>query len=164
MAAGDPTHCKPATTQRAVTLERFDGIRGAAWIITARGGKQRRERHLVAAHEQNEKSAHDGYYVGGAAVGDAGLEWRSTSARKPSTSAAYASRRARIARSIGGPVAKRREQLDAHELAKPALEAVAIDSRVAGDGAPRSRRAEMREGKRGPGHRGARSEFASPLE
>jgi hypothetical protein len=59
MAARDATHGKPATAQRAVALERLNGIRGAAWIITARGGQEWRERYLVPAHEQNEHGAHD---------------------------------------------------------------------------------------------------------
>ena len=59
MAPRDTAQGKPATAHRAMSFECLDGVRGAAWIITARGGQQRRERHLVAAHEQDENGAHD---------------------------------------------------------------------------------------------------------
>ncbi len=41
-----------------MALERFDGISGAARIITARRREQGAERHLVGAYQQNEKRPH----------------------------------------------------------------------------------------------------------
>jgi hypothetical protein len=54
MAARNATQGKPATAHGAVALERLDGVRGATWIITARSGEQWRQRHLIAANEQDE--------------------------------------------------------------------------------------------------------------
>jgi hypothetical protein len=51
IASENSTKRKPASADRTMTLERFDRIRGAAWIIAARGWQQRRERHLVAANK-----------------------------------------------------------------------------------------------------------------
>ena len=128
MAARDTTHGKPATTERTVTLKRLDGIRGAAWIITARGWKQRGERYLITAHEQNEQGAHEQTLRRVAAVGDAGSNGDHVRAQPVDGGGVRFAPRAN--RQIdGGPFAKRREQLDAHELAKPALEAISIDSR-----------------------------------
>ena len=50
----DSAECEPATAQRTMTLERFDGVGRATRIITARRGKQGTERYLVRAHDQNE--------------------------------------------------------------------------------------------------------------
>ena len=41
-----------------MALERFDGVRRAAGIITARGRKQGTEGHLVGTHQQNENGSH----------------------------------------------------------------------------------------------------------
>ena len=41
-----------------MTLERFDGVSGAARIITARGRQQGTECHLVCAYQQNESGPH----------------------------------------------------------------------------------------------------------
>jgi hypothetical protein len=41
-----------------MTLERFDGVGGAAGIITARRGQQGTERYLIRTHEQNENRSH----------------------------------------------------------------------------------------------------------
>jgi hypothetical protein len=46
-----------------MALERFDGVRGAAWIIAARRGQQGPERYLVAANEKDEELAHGQSYV-----------------------------------------------------------------------------------------------------
>src|SRR5262249_47490525 len=59
VAARNATHGEPATAKRAVPLESFDGVSGAAWKVTARSGQKRRQCDLVAAHEENKKSAHD---------------------------------------------------------------------------------------------------------
>jgi hypothetical protein len=59
MAAGNTARRKPGATQRSVALERFNRVRGAAWIIAAGGRQERRQRDLVAADEQNEKGAHE---------------------------------------------------------------------------------------------------------
>ena len=58
MTPPDSAECEPAPTQRTVTFERFDGVGGAARIITARRGKQGTERHLIGTYEQNEKTSH----------------------------------------------------------------------------------------------------------
>ena len=49
---------EPSSAPRPVALERFNGVRGTARIITARGGKQMAKTHLVAAHDQNEDGSH----------------------------------------------------------------------------------------------------------
>ena len=54
----DAAECEPAPAQRPVAFERFDGVRGAAGIITACGREKMPERDLVSPHTQNEKSAH----------------------------------------------------------------------------------------------------------
>ena len=41
-----------------MALERFDGISGAAGIITARRREQGTERDLIGAYHQNEKRSH----------------------------------------------------------------------------------------------------------
>jgi hypothetical protein len=58
MAARNATQGKPATAHSAVALERLDGIRGATWIITASGGEEWRQRHLIAANEEDEECTH----------------------------------------------------------------------------------------------------------
>ena len=58
IAARDPANRKPASAKRTVSLERFDCVRGAAWIIAARRGQERRQRHLIAANEEHEKCSH----------------------------------------------------------------------------------------------------------
>ena len=54
----DSAEGEPATAQRTMTLERFDGVGRATRIITARRGKQGTERYLVRAHDQNEQCSH----------------------------------------------------------------------------------------------------------
>ena len=58
MAARNTTQGKPATAHGAMTIQRFYGVRGAAWIITARGRKERRQRDLVTADKQDERCSH----------------------------------------------------------------------------------------------------------
>ena len=58
MTPPNSAECEPATTQRAMTLERFDGVGRATRIITARCGKQGTERYLVCTYNQNEKRSH----------------------------------------------------------------------------------------------------------
>ena len=41
-----------------MALERFDGVSGAARIITARRRKQGTERDLIGPYQQNEKRSH----------------------------------------------------------------------------------------------------------
>ena len=50
--------CEPTSTESAVTLERFDGVSGAARIITARRREQGAERNLIGAYQQNENRSH----------------------------------------------------------------------------------------------------------
>ena len=126
MAACNATHGKPATAKRAMALERLDGIRGAAWIITTRGGQERRDRYLVAAHEQNENGAHDptlrGCFVGGDTF--------------PHSHHIYTQRfeRGRIRFALRpdddierGSLAESRKQHSASELAEPSFHSVAVD-------------------------------------
>ena len=54
MTARDSARREPTAAQRTVFFERFDRIRGAAWIITARGRQQRTQRDLISANEKNE--------------------------------------------------------------------------------------------------------------
>lgn len=58
MAARDAARRQPTTAERSMFLERFDGVRGTTRIITARGGKQRRQRDLIPTHEQHEDGTH----------------------------------------------------------------------------------------------------------
>jgi hypothetical protein len=64
----DAAEREPSAAPCPVALERLDGIRGTARIITARGGKEVAEAHLISAHEQDEERSHHDA-VG--AVGDA---------------------------------------------------------------------------------------------
>jgi len=68
IASHDATDRKPTPAKSTVPFERFDRVRGAAWIIAARGGQERRERHLVAANEKHEKCSHGEAYAFDAAV------------------------------------------------------------------------------------------------
>jgi hypothetical protein len=54
----DSADREPATPQRTMTLERFDGVGRATGIITARRGKQGTEGYLVRTHEQHEERSH----------------------------------------------------------------------------------------------------------
>ena len=56
-----------------MAFERLDGIRGTARIITAGGGKQVPETHLVCTHEQNEHEPHHASGVVGMAAEIAAL-------------------------------------------------------------------------------------------
>jgi hypothetical protein len=47
-----------------MTFERFDGISGAARIITARRRQQGTQRDLIRPHQQNEKRPHQLSSVG----------------------------------------------------------------------------------------------------
>jgi hypothetical protein len=125
VAARDTTHGKPATTECTVTLERLDGIRGAAWIITARGWKQRRKRHLVAAHEQNKKSAHGRTLRGLPTGGDARSNGDHVGAQ-PVERGSVGFTSSADGEVYRRPVAQRWQQLRAHEFAKAALETIAI--------------------------------------
>ena len=121
-----------------MALERLDGVRGAAWIITAGSGQQRTERHLISANEQNE----DGTHVGRLPVSDVGRRTgrrvvgacrRGPSAdRLDITAQRVEPGVVRFATSPDGDVSGRRpteggQQLDAGELAKTTLESVPVD-------------------------------------
>jgi len=54
----DAADGEPASTQRPMAFQRFDGIGGAARIITACRGQQVPERHLVCTHTQDENGSH----------------------------------------------------------------------------------------------------------
>src|SRR5690242_7807129 len=60
IAARDALRRQPYALDRPMFLERFDGVRGAAWIITAGRRKQRAQRDLVAADQKNQHGAHGG--------------------------------------------------------------------------------------------------------
>jgi hypothetical protein len=100
MTACDSSRRQPRATQRTVLLERFNGIRGTAWIIAARRWKQRRQCHLIPAYHQYEEGTHRGYMPDPSAE-----KWAATdmiSSRSDANSAEYDSRRARIAMSVDG--------------------------------------------------------------
>ncbi len=90
---------EPAAANGAVSLERFDGVRGAAWIIAARGRQDRRERDLIRANEENEHRTHRLHSLRFALRRD--VRHRQSVVERPRRSASkstpYASRRARIA-------------------------------------------------------------------
>ena len=116
----DAAECEPATAQRAMTLERFDGVGRATRIITARGGKQWAECYLVRAHDQNEKRPHQVSFSAESAEGEDGCSgsgarqlsrctsMRSTSAARAAKGARYASGRIRITMSTATSVGRRR--------------------------------------------------------
>ena len=111
-----------------MSFECFDRVRGAAWIITAGWRQQRRERHLISANHQHEKSSHT-ELRGRVILGDTGLNEEYISPQRVDVSCV------RVGMSTNcnvehGSAAKRRKQLDTHELAQPALEPVAIDRGV----------------------------------
>jgi len=106
-----------------MTLERFDGVRGAAGIITARRGQQGTERYLIRTYEQNENRSHQVSVdpVSGALLGegDGGTESRarqaiscviirSTSEASAEKAARYASGRIRMTTSAARSVGSRR--------------------------------------------------------
>jgi hypothetical protein len=72
MTAGDAANREPTAAQRSVFFERFDGVRGAAWIIAARRRQQRRQRHLIPADEQDQDGAHNENLRADSAAGDSG--------------------------------------------------------------------------------------------
>jgi hypothetical protein len=95
----DSAECEPATSERTMALERFDGVGGATRIITARCRKQGAECDLVRTHEYNEKRSHqvslDPGSAGGPRVGDcrgSGVRHFSSCARIRSTSVARAAK------------------------------------------------------------------------
>lgn len=85
MATRNTTQGKPTTTYGAMSFHRFDGVRGTAWIITARGRQERGERDLVAADQENQSGSHAssrfngfagalaGCFANAAGTGEAGL-------------------------------------------------------------------------------------------
>ena len=77
VAPPDATDCKPTTPQRAVALERFDGIDGAARIITACRRKQVTQCHLIPPYEQYQERPHH-------VSGDAGGTGVAGNVRSPS--------------------------------------------------------------------------------
>jgi hypothetical protein len=132
MTARKTTQGKPATAKRTVAFERLDGVGGAAWIITARGGQERGQRHLISANEQDERGPHVELRPG---AGDTRLD------RLHVRSQCVERRGVRVVPRANGDVdrrlrsrrargAQRRQELDAHELPEAALEAIAIDGGV----------------------------------
>jgi hypothetical protein len=73
-----------------VALERLDGIRGTAGIITAGSGKQGPERHLIPTDEQDEELPHHSG-VGEADSASIADRQRASWVRARATSAANAS-------------------------------------------------------------------------
>jgi hypothetical protein len=144
MAAGDSTKGKPATANGTMSLNRFDGIRGAAWIITARGREERRQRHLISTDEQNENGPHTGLRAR-VVAGDTRLNREHVGAQCIETSPIC------IGSTSNSHVdwrtlAKCREQFGPHELAQPSLQSVAIDGRVVVE---RNHDPDARSGERG---------------
>ena len=127
MAARNATQGKPATAYGAVALERLDGVRGATWIITARGREQWRERHLVAANEEDEERAHrDGLAL---LAGHARVDRENVGAERLERRVVRIVTRSNrnVERRAGAQAGK---QLEPYQLAQPALETVSIDGGV----------------------------------
>jgi len=139
MTARDTARREPTAAQRAVLLERFDRICGAAWIITAGRGQQRAQRNLVPANEQDENGTHSGRLPVSAIGGR--TKQRSFSAGRravangddvaaQSIEAGLVCFAASANGNVGCTVAKRRKQFDPSELAQTTFEPVAVDRGV----------------------------------
>jgi hypothetical protein len=144
MTARDSPRRQPTAAQRAVLFERFDRICGAAWIITARGGQERTQRHLISANEENENGTH----IRGAVVSGPfhGRRIRLTRLNVADLRGALTDRddvnAQRIELGIVGlapstngdvecrTVAEGRQQFRSRELTEPTLQSVAIDCGV----------------------------------
>jgi hypothetical protein len=136
VAARNATQGKPTTTKGAVLLERFNGVCGTAWIITARGRQQRTERELVAANNEHEHALHNASRPRRSADGGAGAVNRDIGCNRLNVGAKRVDGRlvGLVACTNGdverGELAQRGQQRDARDLAKPSLEPVAIDGGV----------------------------------
>jgi hypothetical protein len=111
-----------------VSFKCLDRVRGAAWIITARRRQERRQRYLIAANEKHEESSHTVLRVRRVG-GDTRLNEQYICPQRGEGG------RIRVSPSAnrhvhGGPLAQIRQELDAHELAQPPLESVAINGRL----------------------------------
>jgi hypothetical protein len=58
MASPDAFHSKPATSECPVSLEGFDRICRATWIVTAGRRQEWGQNHLISANERYEDPAH----------------------------------------------------------------------------------------------------------
>lgn len=58
MTSPNAFHCKPATSKRSMSLEGFDRICRATWIVTAGRWQEWRQDQLIAANERYEYPAH----------------------------------------------------------------------------------------------------------
>ena len=107
-----------------MSFECFDRVGGAAWIITAGWRQQRRERHLIPANHQHEKSSHT-ELRGRVILGDTRLNEEYIGPQRVDVGSVRVGTRAN--RDVEHEsAAQRGEQLDTHELAQPALEPVAV--------------------------------------
>jgi len=135
MTAGNSPRGQPGAAQRAMPLDRFNGICRAAWIITARRREQRRKRHLIAANHQYENRAHRCYTskarrsVHLVRRGEPdGNRHNVVAQRRQCGGVRLASRPNRdVGRSV---LPEHRQQLDADQFAKAALESVSVHRRV----------------------------------
>jgi hypothetical protein len=111
-----------------MSFECFDRVRGAAWIITAGWRQQRRERHLITANKQHEKSSHSELRRRDIRS-DTGLNEQYIRTQTVDVRSIRLGSRANrdVDRRTG---AQRGQETDAHELAQSALEPVAIDGGV----------------------------------
>ena len=126
IASQNSTEREPTSAQRAVAFERFDRVRGAAWIIAARGGEKRRQRHLIPANEQDENCSHGCSLRGCLARCDAASDGLNVRLKRVQLCAVcFAPSSDRDVDCVGVP--KSRQQSHSHKLPKPTLETVAID-------------------------------------
>lgn len=138
MATRNTTQGKPTTTYGAMSFDRFDGVRGTAWIITARGRQERRERDLVAADQENEDGSHASSRLPRIAHAPAMCFSRAGAAGEAGLNRVYVVAqpfRWRAVRFVSRPnrnvhwrlVPQRRQQLDTHDFTKPPFEPISID-------------------------------------
>ena len=132
----DAAERKPSSAPRPVALERLDGVRGTARIITARGGKQVAKAHLISPHDEDEERSHHvalGVDGGGAASGDGEpavhrASWamaRSTSAARCAKPMSYASGFTRTTTSYGRPLGRIRRRTSSRNRRLSRLRATA---------------------------------------
>jgi hypothetical protein len=129
MASRNAANREPPSPQRAVLFQRFDRIRGAAWIITAGWGEQRTQGHLIRTNEEDERRTHRSpgrFRRGDDDVLDYAKHVGSQCGERGRIRFA-----ARANRHIHGAAgSQRRQQLETRHFAELAFEPVSIDGRV----------------------------------
>ena len=126
VAACDTANGEPGTAERAMALQRRDGIRRTTRIITARRGQERRDPHLI----QSDKGDQNGFHA-------LMLDSCSTRAHRPADARQLLSQLVELRGVSRGERAydeieggERRQQLRAHELSKASLEPIPINRGV----------------------------------